>query len=159
MYWWGAAETFVGLEIAEAVYQVFAGEIGGIPDKVVARKAGAMREKVARSSLLAGNGIVHLKFGEIAADGLVPIHFAFIFENGEGERGERFCDGADGEKRGGGDGELLFEVVIAVAFGVDDFGVLHDGEGNAGNFPLLHGVSSEVVEALQLGGGSCDGNS
>src|SRR5579859_540564 len=81
----GAAETFVGLEIAEAADQIFAAKIGGIPYKIMAGKAGAMREKVAGSSLFAGEGIVHLKFGEVTADRLVPIHFTFVFENGEGE--------------------------------------------------------------------------
>src|SRR5215469_6456903 len=40
----GAAKTFVRLEIAQAVDQVFAAEVGGIQNEVVARKTRAMRE-------------------------------------------------------------------------------------------------------------------
>src|SRR5262249_49164381 len=105
----GAAKAFVGLAITETADEVFAAEVRGIPNEIMPRKAGAVREKVARRGLLAGNRIVHLKFGEIAADGLIPIDFAFVFENGEGERGERLGYGADGEKRRGGHRKFLFQ--------------------------------------------------
>src|SRR5215472_18709401 len=137
----GAAKAFVGLEIADAADQVLTAEVRGIPDEVVARESGAMREKVARSGLLARDGIVHLKFGKIAADRLVPIHFAFVFENGKGESREGFGDGADREKRGGGDRKLVLHVAISIALGVDDYSILHHGDGYARNFPLLHGVA------------------
>src|SRR5262250_2420001 len=79
----GAAKTFVGLQFMETADEVSAGEVRGVPNEIVAWQAGAMREKVAGSGLLGGEGVVHLKFGEVAADGLVPIHFAFVFEDGE----------------------------------------------------------------------------
>src|SRR5206468_12616681 len=69
----GAAKALVGLELVEPAEQVLAREVRGIPNEIVARQTGAMREKVAGSGLLAGDRIVHLKLGEVAADGLVPI--------------------------------------------------------------------------------------
>src|SRR5215472_8104292 len=121
-----AAKTFVWFQVMEPAHEVCPAEIGGIPDEIVARQARTMREKIARSSLLSGDWVVHLKFGEIGAHGLIPIHFAFVFENGEGESGEGFADRADREKRRGGDGKFLLEVAIAEAFGVNDFAVLHN---------------------------------
>src|SRR5262252_567091 len=59
----GAAKSFVGFKVMEAADEVFAAEVRGIPNKIVARKAGAMREKVPRRGLLGGHGIMHLKFG------------------------------------------------------------------------------------------------
>ncbi len=88
----GAAKAFVGLELVDTADEVLAGEVRGIPNEVVARQTGAMREEVAGSGLLAGDGIAHLKFGEIAADGFVPIDFAFVFQNGESQSGKGFGD-------------------------------------------------------------------
>src|SRR2546422_8519169 len=81
----GAAKALVGLELVEAADQVVTREVRGIPYEIVARQAGAMREKVAGSGLLAGNRIVHLKFREVAADRHVPIDLAFVFENGKSQ--------------------------------------------------------------------------
>src|SRR2546430_1109874 len=103
----GAAKALVGLELVEPADQVVAREVRRIPNEIVARQTGAVREKVTGSGLLAGDRIVHLKLGEVAADGLVPIDFAFVFENGESQGGKRFGDRADGKKSRGGDGKLL----------------------------------------------------
>src|SRR5215472_10520542 len=110
----GAAKALVGLEIAQAADQVFAAEVGGIPNEVVARKTRAMREKVTRCGLFARDRIVHLKFGKVRADGLVPIDLAFVFENAEGESRERFGDRADGKQGGGRDREFVFKIATTV---------------------------------------------
>src|SRR5437016_12462985 len=94
-----------------------------------------MREKIAGRGLLAGDRIIHLELREVGADGLVPVDLTFVSEDAEGESREGFGDRADGKQGCGRDREFVFEIAIAESFGVDDFAVLYDGQGDARDFP------------------------
>src|SRR2546429_8597313 len=112
-----------------------------------------MREKIAGRGLLAGDRIIHLELREVGADGLVPVDLTFVSEDAEGESREGFGDRADGKQGCGRDREFVFEIAIAESFGVDDFAVLYDGQGDARDFPFLHCLTSEIIKALELGSG------
>src|SRR5207249_4130414 len=86
-------------------------------------------------------------------DGLVPVDLTFVSEDAEGESREGFGDRADGKQGCGRDREFGVEVAIAESFGVDDFAVLYDGQGDARDFPFLHCLTSEIIKALELGSG------
>src|SRR5438046_4744435 len=108
-----------------------------------------MREKIAGRGLLAGDRIIHLELREVGADGLVPVDLTFVSEDAEGESREGFGDRADGKQGCGRDREFVFEIAIAESFGVDDFAVLYDGQGDARDFPFLHCLTSEIIKALE----------
>src|SRR5438034_2444821 len=112
-----------------------------------------MREKIAGRGLLAGDRIIHLELREVGVDGLVPVDLTFVSEDAEGEGREGFGDRADGKQGCGRDREFVFEIAIAESFGVDDFAVLYDGQGDARDFPFLHCLTSEIIKALELGSG------
>src|SRR5256884_2084256 len=112
-----------------------------------------MREKIAGRGLRAGTGIKHLELGGVGANGLVPVDLTLVSEDAEGESREGLGDGADGKQGCGRDREFVFEIAIAESFGVDDFAVLYDGQGDARDFPFLHCLTSEIIKALELGSG------
>src|SRR5437870_7893955 len=112
-----------------------------------------MREKIAGRGLLAGDRIIHLELREVGADGLVPVDLTFVSEDAEGESREGFGDRADGKQGCGRDREFVFEIAIAESFGVDDFAVLYDGQGDARDFPFLHCLTSEIIKASSLAAG------
>src|SRR5437879_8279020 len=73
-----ASKTLVGLKVAKPADHILTAEIRRIPNQIVPRQAGAMREKVAWRGALAGHHIIHLKLGQILPTRLVPIGLSFV---------------------------------------------------------------------------------
>jgi len=108
-----------------------------------------MRDQVASSKVLSDDGIVHAEIGEIVVDGLVPIEFSFVDEGAEFGDDKGFGHRSDAEEGIRRDGELFIGVAVAVTFGEDHFAVPDHGDGQAGDFPVFHGLSDEIVEAVE----------
>jgi len=152
----GRAKRLVGFEILQAANQIVTRKIGAIPDHVVARKAGTMRDQIANGHLFGEDGIVKFKCGKDGADGEIPAAFAFVHEHAEVGDGKGFCDAGDGAQRFRRHGKLFFHVAIAVAFEENYFVALNDGHGGTGAVPVFDGLVNEIVEAVE-GFGGIDG--
>jgi len=73
-----------------------------------------------------------------------------IYERPESGHRERLRDGRDGEDRCAGHRLLARYVAIAVAFGENDFAILHNRDSRAGDFEFRHGLGHVVVEPVQV---------
>ena len=49
----------------------------------------------------------------------------------------------------GGHRQFAFDVAIAEILGVDHFSLAHDGDGNTGNFCIVHGPRHDGIKVLE----------
>src|SRR5205823_8314824 len=100
------AKPRVGRKVLQALDELTAGEgLVVVPDQVVARQAGAVRDEIARGDLLRRRWVREAKAGEVARQRPVPVELSLVDELSEDEGGEGLGTGADGEERVGGRGE------------------------------------------------------
>ena len=105
-----------------------------------------MGERVTDLDLAGNPRVVHFESGQMLDDGIIPRNFLFVDEDAEGCGGESLGVGGDAEERAVVDGSGIAEFADSVALGDDDFSILDDGEGHAGNVEGLHGALHPSVE-------------
>ena len=144
------ADRLGRLEVLEPLEQLAPGELGLVPDQVVPRDAGAMREHVADRHRAVELVVVELDARHELPDRLVPVELAFLHEQARGHRREQLRVRSDGHDRVLGERQLAPVVAIAVALGEHELVVDHDPHPDSGNVPVPDELLHRRVEALEL---------
>ena len=145
------AQRLAGLQILQAAQQILAREVRRVPDKIMPRKTGAMRNQIPDGHLLGEHRFVQLEGGQIIADRLVPIDFAFVHLHAQCCHGEGLGDRADREESIRRGRQLFLQIAVAVALFENYFVALHDCDSQSRHLPILHGLRDEVVQSVQTG--------
>src|SRR5439155_5644655 len=121
-----------------------------VPDRVVARDPGAVREHVADRDRGVQLVVVELDGRHELPHRLVPVQLALLDEQAGGDGGEELRVGGDGNRRPWRERQLLPVVPEAVAAGEDELVLHHDADPDPGHVPVLHDLLHVGVEVLEL---------
>ena len=142
-------ERGVRLDVVEALIQFLATEAGPVPQQVVPRQSGPVRDQVTRRHRFAGEFVVQLKVREVLADRLVPVELARIHEHAHQHDGERFAVGSDRHQRARRDRQLVVDIPEAVPLEEHDAAVLDDPQSEPRDVPLRHHRRNELIESSE----------
>gem|GEM_PF-4332390 len=148
----GLAQGFLGLHEADAVEELPAGEVGLVPDAVVAGDAGTVAEHVPQGDVGVQVIVVEADGGDGVADGAVPGELAVLHQHPRRHRGEELGVGRDLAHGGRGHGQLAVHVPVAIALGEDQLVPDHHAHGHARGVPVLEHLLHVGVEALEARG-------
>jgi len=108
-----------------------------------------MCHQVAWRDRLGRDRVAHPEAGQIGPHGCVPLQLALLDEGPHHECVKRLGARADSEECPGRDWQVLLDVALAKALGVDHVAVLDDGDRQAGDLEVLDRLVDDRVEAVQ----------
>jgi hypothetical protein len=124
---------------------------GGDPDVVVAGDTGPVGEEVPDRYVTCDVWVGELEPGQVVDDGVVPLDGALVDQHAQSGGGHGLGSGGDGEEGVLIDGLTGTDLPFAVTPCEDDLVAVDDGDGEAGDLPVDHGLPEVGVEAFQLG--------
>jgi hypothetical protein len=134
-------------EVLQRAEELFAGAIGAVPCRIVARQSRPMSHQVARRDVRSGVFVVETEIRQVLAHRFVPLELPLAHQRAQRADGELLRDRSDRHLRFGRNRKLLLDVAEAVALRVDDLVADHDGDRRAGNLVGLQCLVDDGIDA------------
>jgi hypothetical protein len=105
-----------------------------------------MAEQIAHRDAVGRDRVMQPEFRDVIPHRLLPIKAPLVHQKGQARGGERLRDRADRELSVGGHRQAGFDIAQAISLDERHFPVLHHGNGETRNLPLVHRLGDETFE-------------